>query len=157
MKITLNDDRLRRALERLDALPDQLPAIAAQVQGETLGMAVINARANIYNTAPGAYQRTQDYLRGLNAQARATQTRVQVTVSNDSDHALPVETGRGGTLPALQAQALARGGAIAAPFTLGRSGVNWFKPGPIITGTQVFAAKRMQRLFADQVLRARRG
>lgn len=146
------DDRALRALFQgvLDAC-DELPAIAARVEAETLGHLILGAQANIYNTTPGAYDRTEDYLRSLDAKARATRTDIRVTVSSDSPYASLIEYGRDGVDPTqLQAQAEAQADP-SQPFTVGRSGQAWWLPGPVITGAQVFAARRMQDLFSKQL------
>lgn len=146
------DDRALRALFQgvLDAC-DELPAIAARVEAETLGHLILGAQANIYNTTPGAYDRTQDYLRSLDAKARATRTGIRVTVSSDSPYASLIEYGRDGVDPTqLQAQAEAQADP-SQPFTVGRSGQAWWLPGPVITGAQVFASRRMQDLFSKQL------
>lgn len=146
------DDRALRALFQgvLDAC-DELPAIAARVEAETLGHLILGAQANIYNTTPGAYDRTQDYLRSLDAKARATRTGIRVTVSSDSPYASLIEYGRDGVDPTqLQAQAEAQADP-SQPFTVGRSGQAWWLPGPVITDAQVFASRRMQDLFSKQL------
>jgi len=146
------DDRALRALFQgvLDAC-DELPVIAARVEAETLGHLILGAQANIYNTTPGAYDRTQDYLRSLNARARATRTGIRVTVSSDSPYASAIEYGRDAVDPAqLQARAEARPDP-SRPFTVGRSGQAWWLPGPIITGAQVFAARRMEELLCKSI------
>lgn len=146
------DDRALRALFQgvLDAC-DELPAIAARVEAETLGHLILGAQANIYNTTPGAYERTEDYLRSLDAKARATRTGIRVTVSSDSPYASLIEYGRDGVDPTqLQAQAEAQADP-SQPFTVGRSGQAWWLPGPVITGAQVFASRRMQDLFSKEL------
>lgn len=146
------DDRALRALFQgvLDAC-DELPAIAARVEAETLGHLILGAQANIYNTTPGAYDRTQDYLRSLDAKARATRTGIRVTVSSDSPYASLIEYGRDGVDPTqLQAQAEAQADP-SQPFTVGRSGQAWWLPGPVITDAQVFASRRMQDLFSKEL------
>ena len=140
------------ALEKLLAVPSQLPTIAATVQAETLGMAVVAARANIYSTAPGAYARTGDYLRSLDARARATRAGITVTVSSSSEYAAYIEYGRGHINPAaLQAQALAQA-RINTPTTLGRSGKQWWVAGPVLTSAQVYAVRRMRDLLVKQIM-----
>ena len=151
--IDLDDRALTAALTRLEQATNDLPAIAEQVRVETLGHLIIGANANIYATQRGAYQRTGEYLRGLNATARVTALTATVIASNDADHTRDVETGTTGNLTQLQAQAVARSNPREA-FTLGRSGINWARPGPVVTGAQAFAAYRLRELF---VLRVRAG
>lgn len=141
------------ALEKLLDIGATFPQMAATVQAETLGMAVVAARANIYSTAPGAYARTGDYLRSLDARARASRTGVAVTVSSSSEYAAYIEYGRGRNInPAvLQAQALAQT-RINTPVTLGRSGQLWWVAGPVLTSAQVYAARRMRDLLVKQVM-----
>lgn len=152
--ITLDDRALSAALARLEQAAAELPAIAEQTRAETLGHLIIGANANIYATQRGAYQRTGEYLRGLNATARVTALTATVIASNDADHARVVEVGKGGNLLQLQAQAAARSNPRAA-FALGRSGINWARPGPVITGAQAFAAYRLRELFVLRVRRVR--
>ena len=152
--IEFDDRALTAALTRLEQASNDLPAIAEQTRAETLGHLIIGANANIYATQRGAYQRTGEYLRGLNATARATTLTATVTASNDADHARDVETGETGNLTQLQAQAAARSNPRAA-LTLGRSGINWAKPGPVVTGAQAFAAYRLRELFVLRVRAAR--
>lgn len=154
--IKLDARKLTDALVRLEGTCDELPQLAEQVRQEALGHAILGANANIYGTAPGTYQRTQDYLRGLNATAQASKNRATVTVSNASKHAAYVEFGRSG-LPAAALQALALGRPDpAAPLSLGRSGLNWWVAGPVVTGAQVYAAHRLGALFLKSALSAAR-
>lgn len=139
------------ALEKLLDIGAAFPQMAATVQAETLGMAVVAARANVYNTVPGAYQRTGDYLRSLGANAQASKTGIRVKVSSDSKYARFIEYGQAGTPQQLQAQALAQT-RINSPLTLGRSGQAWWIAGPVLTSAQVYAARRMRDLLVKQVL-----
>ncbi|MFK7601890.1 hypothetical protein ACI3L1_06725 [Deinococcus sp. SM5_A1] len=148
--ITFDDTALLAALARLEAACDELPQIAEQVRGESLGHAILGARLNIYSTTRGAYQRTQDYLRGLDAWAQGSRNKASVTVSNSTEYALAVETGRGFSLVGLQDLALENPNP-AQPITFGRSGQQWYLPGPVITGAQAFAAYRLQELFGEKV------
>lgn len=144
------DDHLEAALRRLEAAADALPEIAQQVQQEALGHLILGANANIYNTTPGAYERTRDYLRSLDAKARASRDSATVTVGSDSEYARLIEFGRQHVSAAmLQQSALAQRGN--APLTMGRSGLNWWQPGPVITGAQVFADRRLRELFVKAV------
>ncbi len=153
----LDSRKLEQQLRALLAVPQAMPAAAPQVAQETLGHAVIGAQANIYNTAQsaGGYERTFEYMRSLDAVAKTTKTRVSIRVSSDAEYALVIETGREGNLNQLQAEALARNNA-ATPFTQGRSGIEWWLPGPVITGAQVYAARRLQALFLKKVRAALR-
>lgn len=154
--INLKTQKLTDALVKLEAACDTMPQIAEKVRGEALGHAILGAGANIYNTTPGAYQRTQDYLRGLDTRARSSRNRATVTVLNTTDYAPYVEFGRQvGGAALLQAQALAQmQGDPAAPFAVGRSGAQWWLAGPVVTGAQVFAVYRMRELFAKAVREA---
>lgn len=153
--ITFDDRELLAALAKLEAACDELPQIAETVSGEALGHAILGARLNIYNTTAGAYQRTQEYLRGLDARPQASKNRASVTVSNSSEYALYVETGRGFTLLGLQGVALENSNP-SEPITFGRSGQQWYLPGPVITGAQAFAFYRLQELFGEKVRAALR-
>lgn len=144
-----------KALERLLKLPEKLPQMASTAQAESLGMAVTAAQANIYNTTPGAYQRTGKYLRSLNADARATRFTVKVRVWSDSEYAAAIEFGRDHmSLAMLQAAALA--GPVNDPLTVGRSGVNWWTAGPVLTSAQVFAVRRLKQLLEQEIRQALR-
>lgn len=151
MGLAITNRRGLIALEKLLRLGETLPQVAATVQGETLGMAVVAAQANIYNTVPGAYQRTGDYLRSLGANAQATKTGIRVKVWSDSEYARFIEYGEAGTPQQLQVQALAQT-RINSPLTLGRSGQAWWIAGPVLTSAQVYAARRMRDLLVKQVL-----
>ncbi|MCD0175210.1 hypothetical protein IHN32_04510 [Deinococcus sp. 14RED07] len=153
----LDSRKLEQQLRALLAVPQAMPAAAPQVAREALGHAIIGAQANIYNTArsSGGYERTFEYMRSLDAVARTTKTRVSIRVTSDAEYALVIETGREGNLDQLQARALARNNAAAA-FTQGRSGIAWWLPGPVITGAQVYAARRLQELFLKKVRAALR-
>lgn len=140
------------ALERLTNIDQMLPQVAATVQGEALGMAVMAARANIYNTTPGAYQRTGEYLRSLHVNATTGRGTVKVQLSSTSEYAAAIEYGRENTSPAmLQALALAQT-RLNKPLTLGRSGQTWWLAGPVLTSAQVYAARRMREMLVKQVL-----
>lgn len=151
MGLKITNHRGLIALEKLLRLGEALPQVAATVQGETLGMAVVAAQANVYNTVPGAYQRTGDYLRSLGANAQATKTGIRVKVWSDSEYARFIEYGQAGTPQQLQALALVQT-RINSPLTLGRSGQAWWIAGPVLTSAQVYAARRMRDLLVKQVL-----
>lgn len=153
--INLRTQKLTDTLVRLEQACDSMPQIAEQVRGEALGHAILGATASIYQTTPGAYQRTQDYLRGLDTRARASRNKATVTVRNTVEYAAFVEFGRQtGGAALLQQQALVQmQGNPDAPFTTGRSGVQWWLAGPVVTGAQVFAVYRMRELFAEAVRR----
>ncbi|MVN86910.1 hypothetical protein GO986_09045 [Deinococcus sp. HMF7620] len=151
----LDSQKLERQLLGLIAAAEAMPAAAPQVAAETRGHLIVGAQANIYNTASGAYERTQDYLRSLDARARTSKYKVTVTVSSTADYALVIETGREGNLVQLQAEALKRPNAAPA-YTEGRSGVEWWLPGPVLTGSQVFALRRLEALFLKKVRAALR-
>lgn len=149
--IDLDARRLTDALIKLEAACDAMPQVAETTRAEALGHLILGARANIYSTAPGAYRRSQELLRGLDTRNRASRNRASVTVLNTVSYAVYVEAGRDGmSLAQLQQLALLRKDP-ADPLSLGRSGVNWTVPGPIVTGAQVFALRRMQELFGEKV------
>lgn len=149
--IDLDARALTDALVKLEQACDELPQVAEQARAEALGHAILGARLNIYNTTRGAYERTQEYLRGLDATGRGTRNTASVTVSNSTEYATYVEAGYGGMSYAML-QHLALGQADPSqPFTLGRSGERWVIPGPMLTGAQAFALYRMRELFAAKV------
>lgn len=155
--IDLDARALTEALVKLEQVCDELPQIAAQVRAEALGHAILGARRNVYDTTPGAYQRTGELLRGLDARARSTRNTATVEVSGAAPYHAYVELGTGATkftVQQAQAQALANP-SPAAPLYLGRSGVNYSLPGPIVAPAQAFALYRMRELFAEKVRGAR--
>jgi hypothetical protein len=155
MSITVNSAALEAALLKLERAADTLPQIAAQVQQETLGFIVLAARRNIYDTQAGAYRRTQDLLRGLDARFRVSANSISITVSGNAPYHRDVELGSGATeISPQQAQAYARANPNpAAPLYFGRSGVNYNLPGPIVAPGQAFAFFRLKQLFAEAVRR----
>ena len=150
--LTVTNDRALKALNNLLAIPQRFPQMAQTVRGETLGMAIVAAQANIYHTVPGAYQRTQDYLRSLDAQAQSTQQGVTVRVWSSSDYAAYIEYGRQGAQPQ-QLVTAALGRNINTPLTLGRSGRAWWIAGPVLTSAQVYAARRLHQLLLEAIKR----
>ncbi len=118
-------------------------------------MAITAAQANIYNTAPGAYQRTGEYLGSLHADARATRFTVNVRVWSDSEYAAAIEFGRDHFSEAML-QAVALAGPLNEPLTLGRSGQTWWIAGPVLTSAQVFAARKLRELLGQAVREALR-
>lgn len=149
--ISFDDREMEAWLDRLEAACDALPQIAQQVGAEALGHAVLGARANIYDTPAGNYRRTGDFLRGLDTRVRAGRGGASVTVLNRVDYGLTVETGRETvSLAQLQQLALLRPDPDA-PLTLGRSGLNWQVPAPVVTGAQTFAARRLLELFEKRL------
>ena len=151
MSIKLDARKLTDAIIKLQAACDGLGDVAERARAEALGHAILGARANIYSTVPGAYQRTGEYLRGLDATGRATRNLASVTVSNSTEYALYVEAGRDGLSLAMLQQMAAQSGNPSAPLTLGRSGQRWTIAGPVLTGAQAFALYRMRELFAGKV------
>lgn len=149
--IKLDGRRLTNALVKLEQACDAMPQIAETVRAEALGHLILGARVNIYSTTPGAYRRSQDLLRGLDTRSRASRNRASVTVLNTVEYAVYVEAGQDGmSLAMLQQLALLQNNP-ADSLSLGRSGMNWTAPGPIVTGAQVFALRRMQELFSQKV------
>lgn len=149
--IKLGARKLTDALVKLEQACDATPEIAETVRAEALGHLILGAQANIYSTTPGVYRRSQDLLRGLDTRSRASRNKVSVTVLNTVDYAVYVEAGQDGmSLAQLQQLALLQNNP-ADPLSLGRSGVNWTAPGPIVIGAQVFALRRMQELFEQKV------
>lgn len=155
MTLTFDARRLTDALVKLQAVPTQVQARAAQVTAEAQGHLILGAQANVYSTAPGAYQRTQDYLRSLSASSRTTRHTVTVTVKSDSPYALYIELGsRGGMTPERLQQLAQAAGNPEQPLSLGRSGQQWWIAGPVISSAQYFAHWRLRRVFAEEVRRA---
>lgn len=149
--IDLDARKLTNALVKFEQACDAMPQIAQTAKAEALGHLVLGAQANIYSTAPGAYRRSQALLRGLDTRSRVSRNRASVTVLNTVEYAAYVEAGQGSmSLAMLQQLALLRKNP-ADPLSLGRSGVNWTVPGPIVIGAQVFALRRMQELFGQKV------
>lgn len=143
--------KLTDALVKLEGAADALPALTQQVRQETLGHAILGARRNIYGTTPGAYQRTQDYLRGLNTRGQTSRNSASVMVFNTEPYARFVEYGQApNDLTAAQDQAYS---AVdpALQVYLGRSGVNYSVAGPVIGPAQAFALYRLGQLFAQKV------
>lgn len=151
--IKLDMRELTDALVKVDAVCDELPQIAGQVQQEALAHLILGAGRNIYDTTAGAYERTQDLLRGLDARSRAGRNTASVTVSGSAPYHAYVELGTGPHETSVQqAQAVALANPNpAAPLYLGRSGVNYSLPGPIVAPGQAFALHRMGELFAGKV------
>ena len=154
MTLAIDARKLTDTLTKLQAVPTQVQARAAQVQQEALGHLIIGAQANIYSTAPGAYQRTQDYLRSLRASSRTTRHTVTITVGSSSPYALYIEYGSRGGITPERLQQLAAAGNPEQPLNLGRSGQQWWVAGPVVTGAQYFAAWRLRRVFVEEVRRA---
>lgn len=142
---------LTDTIVKLQAACDSLPQVAEKVRGEALGHAIIGANRNVYDTAPGRYQRTQDYLRGFQASGRASRNIATVSVWNTVDYAARLETGSGPhemTAEQIAAQASAN---PYAPLYFGRSGQKYSLPGSVVIPAAVFALYRMQELFAQKV------
>lgn len=144
---------LRKLTDQLVKLEQAaaLPEIAETVKGEALGHAIIGAQVNIYLTAPGEYQRTGGYLRGLRTMAKATRHTASVTVQNDETYAAYVEGGRDGLSLAMLQHLAGMQQDPSRPLTLGRSGQQWTIPAPVLIGAQAFALHRMKELFAQKV------
>ena len=155
--MTWDDKRLRRKLARLQALSGQLPQMAARTQAEALGHAIIGAQASVYQTTPGAYQRTQDYLRGFHASSRTTRHTASVTVWNDVEYAPFIERGTDPSMGDAQLLAiLQRRQAPDAPLTFGRSGQRFTLPGPAVLPAVFYAGARLKELFRQGVREASR-
>ncbi|WP_019585219.1 hypothetical protein [Deinococcus apachensis] len=149
--INLEARALTNALIKLEQACDELPQIAEQARAEALGHLWIGADRNVYSTPPGARPRTGELREGLDARSRATKNTGTVEVRGTAAHTLWVELGREGmTIPALQALAAANSNPYA-PISLGRSGLNYTKAGPILTPAQAFALFRLKELFVGKV------
>jgi len=110
----------------------------------------------VYQTTPGAYQRTQEYLRGFRTSSRATRYTVSVTVWNDADYAVYVEAGRDGMSIAMLEQLAALRPDPSQPLYLGRSGRDWTRPGPAVIPAAFYAASRLRDLHRQAVRDAMR-
>ena len=149
--IALDARRLTDALSKLTGVCDDLGAIARTTELEALGHAVLGVRRNVYDTAPGAYRRTQDLLRGMQVSSRTSTNRASVTVKNTEPYALYVELGQQGfTLAQDQARSAAASDP-AQPLSLGRSGQNPSVAGPFIGPAQFYALYRLGQLFGQKV------
>lgn len=143
--------KLTDQLVKLQAVTTELPQIAQQVQAESLGHAIIGLNRSVYDTAPGAYQRTHDLMRGLNTSSRATRFTATVRVWNAVEYAPYVETGTG-PHEMTPAQIIAQARAHPeAPTYMGRTGQNYTLPGPVVYPAAVFAGYRMGQLFSEKV------
>lgn len=143
-----NASRMLQNLKRLERACENLPRITEQVEQEARAYVLIQADLSVYLTAAGAYTRTNQLREGLSVRSQAQQGAAQVTVTSDAPHARVVELGREGmTLAALQALAARQGGRN---FALGRSGQQWEKAAPIVTGGQAYAAFRLRELFIKE-------
>ncbi|MBZ9713749.1 hypothetical protein [Deinococcus multiflagellatus] len=148
---------LTDTVTKLISACDSLPEIAAQVEKEALGHAILGARRNIYDTVePEHYQRTEDYLRGLHAKGQATLNTASVRVWNDVAYAAVVEAGQEGMSLAMLQQLAAMQTDPSQPLTLGRSGRRWQVAAPVITGAQAYARYRLVQLFTQKVQQALR-
>ena len=151
MSIKFDMRELTDKLVKVQAATQELPQIAEKVKAETLGHAIIGANRSIYDTTPGAYQRTRDFLRGLNTSSRATRFKASVSVWNTVEYAERIERGSG-PHEMNDAQIIAQAKAHpAAPVYLGRSGRNYTLPGPVIIPAGVYAGYRIGELFAKAV------
>ncbi|WP_155300960.1 hypothetical protein [Deinococcus kurensis] len=148
--------KLTDTLTRLIGACDSMPEIAQQTEREALGHLILGARRNIYDTTPGAYQRTQDYLRGLHARGSSTLNTANVRVWNEVEYATAVEAGREGMSFAMLSQLAALQPDPSQPLSLGRSGKRWQVAAPVVTGAQVYAQHRLAQLFVQKIERALR-
>jgi hypothetical protein len=151
MKFEFDGRRLTNALIKAQQACDSLPQIAAEVTPEALGHMIVSANRSVYNTTPGAYQRTQDYLRGFQAVPRATRNTAAIRVWNDVDYAAQVELGaEPNALTPQQVVAYARARADSQVY-LGRTGQNYTIAGPAVYPAAVYAERRMMELFLRKV------
>lgn len=148
--------KLTDTLTRLIGACDSMPEIAQQTEREALGHLILGARRNIYDTTPGAYQRTEDYLRGLRARGMSTLNTATIRVWNEVEYAAAVEAGREGMSLAMLAQLTTLQPDPAQPLSLGRSGKRWQVAAPVVTGAQAYAQHRLAQLFMQKVERALR-
>lgn len=149
--ISFDARRLTNALVKVEAACDSLPQIAAEVAPEALGHMIISANRSVYETAPGAYQRTRDYLRGFRSAPRATRNTATVRVWNDVDYAERVELGENpNALTPQQVVVYAQTSATSRVY-LGRTGRNYTLAGPAVYPAAVYAQRRMEELFARKV------
>lgn len=155
MTIKLDARALTDALVKLQKATEQLPQLAAQVEGEALGHAVLGAQASVYSTAPGQYQRTQEYLRGFHSSHQATRHTASVSVWNSTDYAGYIEYGVGphAMTPAQLLQHI--GSNPAQPLYLGRQGADgrYVLPGPAVWPAAYYAAWKLSQMFGDEVRR----
>ena len=156
--LDLDAAALEEALKRIAGVTSELPRIAEQARAETLGHAILGVRRNVYDTSPGAYQRTGDLLRGLNASGSASGSGVTVRVWNSEPYARFVELGQGPNgLTLAQDQAYSAANAHPEqPISFGRSGRKYTLAGPFLAPAQAYSLYRMKQLFAEAVIRAAR-
>lgn len=149
--ITFDARRLTNALVKVEAACDSLPQIAAEVAPEALGHMIVSANRSVYETAPGVYERTRDYLRGFRSAPRATRNTATVRVWNNVDYAARVELGDGpNALTPQQVVAYAQARPDSQVY-LGRTGRNYTIAGPAVYPAAVYAQRRMEELFARKV------
>lgn len=143
-------DAERKLLALLGAC-DEVVSLGKTVEPEAQAVLIVHANANIYDQTPGAYQRTQALLRGLRASGTGKRDVATITLSSSVPYAIAVELGRLGMTPEILFKLAVARGVKTRPLTLGRTGRNYKVAGPILTPAAVFAATRMQDLFAQRV------
>jgi hypothetical protein len=149
--MTVDTTSVEAQLNALLTACDGVQQLGKTVEPEALGMLILGANANIYDTTKGAYDRTQALLAGLSARGTGTRDTATVSVHSSVPYGLSVELGTLGMTAETLFKIASRRGVKTQAMTLGRTGKNYRVAGPILTPAAVFAAERMQQLFVRRV------
>lgn len=144
-------DEFERQVRAIVTAGEEIGKEAPRVEQESLGHMIQGAQVNIYDTTPGAYQRTFELLQGLRVSAKGTRGRINVALGNDTEYAGDVEIGDQSPQGILSDALRRTPSDIPEAMTYGRSGVDYHLAGPIIIPATVFAVYRARELFVKRV------
>ncbi|WP_309571676.1 hypothetical protein [Deinococcus sp.] len=153
--MTLKVKRGRATLlaQRIRALEQALPRLATRAAKIAELQAKRGLMLNVYGTAPGTYQRTEQLLLKVYAAGQAGAGRINVVVGDQAAYASLVEYGTGPS-EFTEPQLLGYLEAMPEPRLLrfGRSGQKYLLPGPYVLPA-VFIARHQTRQAVQGLIR----
>lgn len=154
MKLNLRWTNLDQMLKKLDELAEvgrQIPTtqIASQVEQHAL----LGLNASVYDTEPGAYERTQALRNSVYSKALSGVLGFEVGATEDYASHVEYGTSVNALSEAQLLQATQGRSKPDAPLVFGRSGVRYTLPGPFILPAAMYGKTLMEKAFVTAVKR----
>lgn len=154
MKLSFQWRGLDQVLKKLDQLADvgrQIPF--QEIAGQAEQHALLGLNASVYDTEPGAYERTQALRNSVYSKALSGVLGFEVGAT--ADYASHVEYGTSvNALSEVQLLQATQGRSKPeSPLVFGRSGVRYTLPGPFILPAAMYGKTLMEKAFVTAVKR----
>lgn len=154
MKLNLQWTSLDQVLKKLDDLAEvgrQIPTSQIATQAEQ--HAILGLNASVYDTEPGAYERTQTLRNSVYSKVLSNTIGVEVGATEDYASHVEYGTSVNALSEAQLLQATQGRGKPETPLVFGRSGVRYTLPGPFILPAAMYGKTLIEKAFITAVKR----